>query len=128
MSLFAGLEKLVSDEVDSVFGDEITVIPVARGEISSVPAEDQKYKLTGVVDFTPVTVKHKGKEGDDGFQPNLTGDIAHVSFKTAELESEGKPKSGDRFEVVLEGKLVALIAGPAHPDNLGRLVYVCRKQ
>ncbi|MCZ4270722.1 hypothetical protein [Maritalea porphyrae] len=127
MSVFADLEDLVSDSVDEYFGNEITVLPQHKVSDYGSAADNDRptFTVLGVIDFIPETIKAKGKEGNDGFLPNLTGKVAHVSIRDEELQSKGMPKQGDVFTATLKDGPVSLKISAIHPDKLGRTVFVC---
>lgn len=127
MSIFAEFETLVSGEVDRFFGDEVTLFPRRRGEVSSVADPDRaQITVVGVVDFNPLTVLPKGKEQYDAFQPNLAGEKVHVSFDENAFPAGGRPKQGDRMVAVLKSGTVTLEVVSVEPDETGRLLCPCK--
>lgn len=127
MSIFAEFETLVSDAVDEFFGDEVTLFPRRRGEVSSVADPDRdQITVVGVVDFNPRTVAPKGKEQYDAFQPNLAGEKVHVSFDENAFPPGGRPKQADRLVAVLKSGTSTLEVVSVEPDELGRFVCPCK--
>lgn len=128
MSIFAEYEDLVTDAVDEFLGDEITVIPLKVGEVVDTADNDRPlFTVTGVIDFIPETIKAKGKEGNDGFQPNLTTSVCHISISEAELTSKGRPQKGDLLTAQLKSGPIKVKVSTDHPDKLGRVIFVCKK-
>lgn len=127
MSIFADYETLVSGHVDEVFGDEVTLFPRIRGEVSSsIDPSRPQITVVGVVDFNPRTVTPKGKEQYDAFQPNLVGEKVHVSFDENAFALSNRPRQGDRLVAVLKSGTFTFEVVSVEEDELGRFVCPCK--
>jgi len=127
-SLFAELEELVSEAVDTVMGEPTRIDRRKKAGRFSSSADGETASITvvGVVDFNPVIADPKDKGQYDGYQPNLSGDKLHVSYAVSSFTStEDHPKQDDHIA------LIARTGCPSHRisrvdyDGLGRMICVC---
>lgn len=128
-SEFAALERLVTEAVDSHFGEPVRWVPKKQGRYfgRSADADRAEAALIGVVDFNPVTVVVQDKGKYDGGRPAVAADRVHVSFDDAQF-ANGYPREGDTLVLLGAGrKDEALRVSRTDPDGLGRLVCVCAR-
>lgn len=129
-SLFAELETLVSDAVDTVMGELIRVEPQTKGEVFAGSADPDRPvvdDVVGIVDINPVTVTAQDEGTYDGFQPQLAGERVHISFAESAFSSAAAwPKQGDLL-VAKErsGMPKYRLNHPPQRDGIGRFVCIC---
>jgi hypothetical protein len=128
-SFFAELERMVSAEVDTVFGEKTKLCPKVRGRyFANVPDGERSARiLTGIVDFNPVALIAQDTGKYDGMRPAVAGDKIHVSYDAA-LFANGLPEDGDEIELLeTERNGERLRISRCDPDGLGRVVCVCAR-
>lgn len=127
-SLFAELEELVSEAVDTVMGEPTRIDRRKKSGRFSSSADGEAASITvvGVVDFNPVIADPKDKGQYDGYQPNLAGDKLHVSYATSSFASaEEYPTQDDHIVLTARSGCPSHRISRVDHDGLGRLVCVC---
>ena len=141
MSIFGAYEQLISDAIDTYMAGPraLAIVPMAPGEyVRGVPDPGSAITVIGCVDFNPREISAKGKEKFDGFQPDFSGDRAHVSFDIGALAVETTdrafpdpstwPKQGWQLVLIERSPIVTLqVATAPEDDGFGRFVCRCRE-
>jgi hypothetical protein len=128
-SLFAELETIVSDTVDSVMGERTRIEPQGKGDVFSGSADDTRppFEVIGVVDFSPTTVTVGDESSYDGFQPSLAGDRIHVSYALSSFQNASSyPRQNDVIAAIERSGTpkFRIMKAPEH-DGIGRMICVC---
>jgi len=125
--MFAGLEDLVSAEIDALYGEPTRIEPRAKTSKYLAGSADNtrsNQTVTGIVDFDPVTLISQDTAKYDGMRPSIAGEKIHVSYDLRHLA--WAPKQGDVI-VLTDREDDALLVSRADHDGLGRIVCVCQR-
>lgn len=126
-SVFAGLESLVSEEIDALYGEPTRIDPKAKTSKYLAGSADETRSaqtVTGIVDFDPVTFISQDVGKYDGARPAIAAEKIHVSYDERALQ--WMPKQGDII-VLTDREDEPLLISRADPDGLGRVVCVCQR-
>ena len=126
-SVFAGLESLVSEEIDALYGEPTRIDPKAKtSKYLSGAADSTRTSQTvvGIVDFDPTTLISQDTGKYDGSRPALAGEKIHVSYDLSTLQWE--PRQGDVI-VLIDREDEPLLISRVDPDGLGRVDCVCQR-
>ena len=128
-SVFAGLESLVSEEIDAHFGEPTRVEPMAKASKYFAGAADDTRTakdVVGIVDFDPITQISQDTGKYDGMRPSIAADKIHVSYPMSAFAT-WLPKSGDIIVLIDREVQERLLVSRADPDGIGRFVCVCSR-
>jgi hypothetical protein len=126
-SVFAGLESLVSEEIDALYGEPTRIDPKAKTSKYLAGSADNtraSQTVTGIVDFDPVTLISQDVGKYDGARPAIAGEKIHISYDLGTLQ--WVPKTGDVI-VLIDREDEPLLISRTDPDGLGRVVCVCQR-
>lgn len=129
-SLFAELEKRVSDAIDQTMG-EATRIERLRSNVYFADSADGSRPTTnvvGIIDFNPVAITAQDEGQYDGLQPHLAGERIHVSYATKSFASASHwPRQGDVITALDRDGQPKLKVIRIDQDGIGRFICVCEK-
>ena len=128
-SLFADLETIVSDAVDTVMGETTRIEPQSKGDVFSGAADSSRppFEVVGIVDFSPTTATVGDESSYDGFQPSLAGDRIHVSYALSSFPNASSyPRQNDIIVAIERSGTpkFRIMKAPEH-DGIGRMICVC---
>lgn len=123
-SVFADLEHLVSDAVNSTMGERTSIVPKTKGGYfkGSADAERAVVEVIGAVTINPVAVLGQDMGSYDGMLPGVVSDKIHVSYDERLLP--WVPKQGDEV-LLLDRASMKLRVSRSDPDGCGRIDVVC---
>lgn len=124
-SLFAELEDLVSEAVDTMYGEPTRIERVQRGQVFAGSASSSIERI-GIVDVNPVTVRVQDEGANDGMQPQLVGERIHVSYDETLFGAGEMPEAGFRIIAFTRAGSPAFIVTRVDPDGIGRFICVCK--
>jgi len=129
-SWFSDIEARVSDVEDTIYGEAVRIVPMgASAGYYGAPAQDDgrdEKDVTAIVDFNPVALTVTDEGQFDGFQPTMTADKVHVSFKATAFTSDERPRIGDVILLVGRSPQIELkIVRDPEDDGIGRFICVC---
>ena len=129
-SLFAELERLATDAVDTLYGEPVRIERKVGGEFFSGSADSSRPEITviGIVDLSPMVVAVQDESSTDGFQPTLAGEKIHVSFDEERFATaDEKPRENDILVAATRPNSPRFRVSRIDPDGIGRFVCVCQK-
>lgn len=130
MSLFAELESLVSNAIDTVHGEATRIVRKKAGKVFSGTADSSRptKDVIGIPDFNPLVVTTKDEGTYDGFQPQLGADRIHVSYDTSRFDSTAEwPVDGDEIMLLERDGQPVVRVSRVDPDGMGRINCVCSR-
>lgn len=124
-SLFAELESLVSEAIDTVYGEPTRIERVQKGQVFAGSASSSIDRI-GIVDINPVTVRVQDEGSNDGMQPQLAGEKIHVSYDESSFAAGEVPEVGNKIVAFTRPGAPAYLVTRVDPDGIGRFICVCK--
>ncbi len=126
-SLFSELEVLVSNAIDTVYGEPTRIYRQQKSEFFG-SEEGDFFDVIGIVDVNPVTVVAQDEGAYDGMQPQLAGERYHVSYDLSLFPTPSQQPVQDSIIVApTRSDVPKLRVTRVDPDGIGRIVCVCSK-
>lgn len=116
----------VDRAIDAEHGETIRVVPRVPGEYMAGGSDPSRpvVNVIGILDLKPAVAKLKDRGRYDGFQPEVEGEAAHVSFQSSVFASRQMwPRSGDHIEV--PRLQLRLIIAVVEFDGMSRIICKC---